>query len=159
MQATKPQGNIRVLTVNRRALVRYEISDRFEVGVVLVGPEAKSLRAGKMELADAYASVDAGELQLHNAYIAPYAHATLDRPQERRTRKLLARRAEIDRLEGKLSQRGYTLVPLQAYLKDGWVKLELGLGRGRDAVDRREALKARESERETRAALARSRKG
>jgi SsrA-binding protein len=159
MQPVKGTPNTRVRTVNRRALVRYEVSERFEVGVVLQGAEAKALRAGKMELADAYASIENGELRLHNAYIAPYAFAHIDRPEERRTRKLLAHRAEIDRLEGKLTQRGYTLVPLQAYLKDGWVKLELGLAKGRDTVDRREALKARETERETRAALARSRKG
>lgn len=158
MTAKKPPEGVKLISENRRALARYTIDERIEVGVVLVGSEVKSLRDGKMELNDAYGFVQAGQLMLLNAYIPPYPFATMIKHEEKRTRKLLAHRHEIDRLEGKIRQRGYTLVALKAYFKDGRVKIELGLARGKDAVDRREEIKKREGDREARAAMTRHHK-
>ncbi|MBL8601911.1 MAG: SsrA-binding protein SmpB [Myxococcales bacterium] len=159
MVATKkPDGGNRLISENRRALQRYEIAERLEVGVVLMGSEVKSLRAGKIELLDAFAVIRGGQLELVNAYIAPYPFATLIKHEEKRTRRLLAQRAEIDRLEGKITQRGFTLVALSAYFKNGKVKIELGLGKGRDTADRREDIKRKEGEREARAAMIRAAK-
>ena len=155
MATTKLAEGVKLISENRRALMRYTIDERVEVGVVLVGSEVKSLRDGKMELGDAYAMVHGGNLVLLNAYIPPYAFATMIKHEEKRSRRLLAHRAEIDRLEGKIKQRGYTLVALSAYFKDGKVKVELGLARGKDSNDRREEIKKREGDREARAALVR----
>lgn len=155
-QKTSPQG-VKILTENRRALHRYQIEERLEVGVALVGSEVKSARAGKIELGDAYAIVTSGQLTLVNAYIAPWPFATMVKHEERRQRRLLAHRAEIDRLEGKITQRGFTLVALKAYLKDGKIKIELGLGKGKETADRREEIKKRDMDREARAAMARRR--
>ncbi len=155
MTATKPDEGIKIISENRRAVVRYHIDERIEVGIALMGSEVKSLRAGKMELGDAYAVVHDGQLALLNAYIPPWPYATVVRHEEKRTRRLLAHRAEIDRLDGKISQRGYTLIALRAYFKDGRVKIELGLARGKDVIDRREEIKKREGEREARAAMTR----
>ena len=155
MATTKLAEGVKLISENRRALMRYTIDERIEVGVVLVGSEVKSLRDGKMELGDAYAMVHGGNLVLLNAYIPPYAFATMIKHEEKRSRRLLAHRAEIDRLEGKIKQRGYTLVALSAYFKDGKVKVELGLARGKDSNDRREEIKKREGDREARAAIVR----
>jgi SsrA-binding protein len=155
MATTKLAEGVKLISENRRALMRYTIDERIEVGVVLVGSEVKSLRDGKMELGDAYAMVHGGNLVLLNAYIPPYAFATMIKHEEKRSRRLLAHRAEIDRLEGKIKQRGYTLVALSAYFKDGKVKVELGLARGKDTNDRREEIKKREGDREARAAIVR----
>ena len=113
MATTKLAEGVKLISENRRALMRYTIDERVEVGVVLVGSEVKSLRDGKMELGDAYAMVHGGNLVLLNAYIPPYAFATMIKHEEKRSRRLLAHRAEIDRLEGKIKQRGYTLVALE----------------------------------------------
>lgn len=155
MAAQKPAEGVTMISENRRALMRYTIDERIEVGVVLVGSEVKSLRDGKMELNDAYGVVQNGQLTLLNAYIPPYPFATMIKHEEKRSRRLLAHRAEIDRIEGKITQRGYTLVALKAYFKDGRVKIELGLARGKEDVDRRQEIKKREGEREARAAMTR----
>ena len=105
MSAVKPAEGTKLISENRRAVMRYHIDERIEVGIVLVGSEVKSLRDGKMELGDTYAMVLDGQLTLINAYIAPYKYATGARPEEKRARRLLAHRAEIDRLEGKITQR------------------------------------------------------
>lgn len=158
MPAQHPASSaVKVLTENRRATHRYEIEERIEVGVALVGSEVKSARAGKIEIGDAYAVVQNGQLVLLNAYIAPWPFATMVRHEERRPRVLLAHRSEIDRLEGKTTQRGFTLVALKAYLKGGKVKFELGLAKGRESADRREDIKKREMDREARAAMTRRR--
>lgn len=148
---------VKPIAENRRALARYTVEERVEVGVELVGSEVKSLRAGKCELSDAFALVQNGQLQLVNAYIAPYAFANLVRHVEKRPRRLLAHRAEIDRLDGRISQRGYTLIPLRVYFRGPWVKVELGLCKGKESADRREEIKKREGDREARAALSRRR--
>ena len=146
---------IKPISENRRAAMRYTVDEVFEVGVVLIGSEVKSLRSGRMELGDAYGVVKDGQLTLMNAYIPPYAFATVGRHEEKRPRRLLAHRTEIDRIDGKISQRGYTLIALKAYFKDGRVKIELGLARHKDNADRRQEIKQREGDREARAAIKR----
>jgi SsrA-binding protein len=152
----KPDA-IQPISENRRARARYAFDEALEVGIELRGSEVKSIREGKLELSDAYAQVDRGQLILLNAFIPPYKNATVFGHEPKRPRKLLAHRAEIDRLEGKIRQRGYTLVPLRAYFKGGKVKLEIALGKGKDLEDRREDIKEREQKREARAAMARRR--
>jgi SsrA-binding protein len=125
---------------------------------VLVGPEVKSLRAGKASLSDAYAVVRRGELWLLNAHVSPYEQAGRDNPNPRRERKLLVHRAEISRLAGQVAERGLTLVPLSLYFKDGRAKVELALARGKRTIDKRHSIKEREQEREIDRALSRGRR-
>jgi SsrA-binding protein len=152
-----PEGEKAVAT-NRRARFDFQVEDTIEAGLVLTGSEVKSLRAGNVNLSDAYAQPRGEELFLLNARIGeykeagPFGHAPL------RDRKLLLRRAEIDRLRGKVERSGYTLVPLRLYFKDGWAKLELALARGRAHEDRRHAIAERESKREMDRAMGRARK-
>lgn len=155
MATPRPADGYKLISENRRASMRYTVDERIEVGVVLTGPEVKSLRGGKMELGDTYAMVLDGQLTLINAYIAPYAFANGVRHEEKRARRLLAHRAEIDRIDGKISQKGFTLIALKAYFKDGRVKIELGLAHAKDGADRRQEIKRREGDREARAAIKR----
>ena len=140
-------GSARIAT-NRHARHVYEILDVFEAGIELVGPEVKSLRAGHATLTDGFAFVRGGELFLRGVHISPYAQAGRDNVDPDRERKLLLHRHEISRLAGKVAERGLTLVPLSLYWKDGRAKVELALARGRKTVDRREAVRKREHERE-----------
>lgn len=133
---------------NRRALHDYEILEKVEAGLVLLGPEVKSLREGRANLSDSYAVLRRGEAYLVNAYVSPYAQAGRENPDPRRERKLLLSRSEIRRLAGKVAERGLTLVPLSLYFKNGRAKVELGLARGKRVYDKRQALKRREQERE-----------
>jgi SsrA-binding protein len=157
MAARPPSTEGKVLSENRRARMRYAFDEFLEVGIALEGSEVKSVRAGRIELADAYAGVVNGQLLLLNAYIAPYAFATAFKHEPKRARQLLAHREEIDRLDGRVRQKGYTIIPLKVYLKGGRVKLELGLGKGKALEDRREEIKEREGNREARAAMGRVR--
>jgi SsrA-binding protein len=143
---------------NRRARHDYEILDTIEAGIVLVGPEVKSLREGKASLSDSYAVVRRGELWLMNAHVSPYEKAGRDNPNPRRERKLLAHRSEIARLAGQVAERGLTLVPLSLYFKDGRAKVELALARGKRTIDKRESIREREQEREIDRALRRERR-
>jgi SsrA-binding protein len=156
--AAKPTDGIKLISENRRARARYAIDEVLEVGIELRGSEVKSIREGKLELSDAYAHVERGQLFLANAFIAPYANARAFGHEPKRERRLLAHKAEIERFDARIRQKGYTLVPLRAYFKEGRVKLELGLGKGKAFEDRREEIKERESDREARAAMSRSRK-
>ena len=147
--AGKPlKSKKQVVATNRRARFEYEILDKVEAGLVLVGPEVKSLRVGKANLSEAYAYVKRGEMWLAGAHISPYAQASRDSPSPTRDRKLLLHRKEIDRLGSRSHERGLTLVPLQLYFKDGRAKVEIGLARGKRRHDKRESIKARESDRE-----------
>ena len=146
MAAEDPEKQI--IATHRRARFDYEIVDTIEAGLVLVGPEVKSLRAGKASLSDSYATVRRGEAWLHNAHISPYDKAGRDNPEPRRDRKLLLHRAEIGRLQGKLAEKGLTLIPLKLYLKNGRVKVQLGLARGKRTYDKRQAIRKREEERD-----------
>jgi SsrA-binding protein len=140
----KPQ----VIATNRRARFEYEILETFEAGISLLGPEVKSLRAGRANLSEAYAIVRRGEVYLVGAHISPYEQASRDNPEPTRERKLLMHRAEINRLVGKVKERGLTLVPLRLYFKNGRAKVEIALARGKRAHDKRETIRRRETDRE-----------
>ncbi|MGH7805065.1 MAG: SsrA-binding protein SmpB, partial [Candidatus Binatia bacterium] len=137
----------------------YEILETFEAGLVLTGSEVKSLRAGRMNLKDSYARIERGEAFLWNAHISPYAAAASFGHEPERSRKLLLHREEIEKLAGRVNERGFTVVPLKVYFKNGRAKVELGLGRGRKFEDRREVIKEREQKREADRAMRRSRDG
>ena len=147
------EGGRQVVARNRRARHDYEILDTFEAGIALLGPEVKSVRAGKVTLTDAYATLRRGEVYLVSAHISPYAQAARENSDPRRERKLLLHRAEISRLAGKLRERGFTLIPLEVYFKNGRAKVELGLARGKRQYDKRQALRKREQDREVRRAI------
>jgi len=143
----------KLVATNRRARFEYEILDTWEAGLVLTGPEVKSLRAGRVNLSDAYAVVRRGEGWLLNAHVSPYEQAGRENPDPKRERKLLLHRAEIARLSGAVAERGFTLVPLSVYFKDGRAKVELGLARGKKMHDKRQAIREREEDREVRRTL------
>ena len=138
--------------VNRRARHDYFIDETFECGIALAGGEVKSIRDGKVNLRDAYARVERGEVWLYAMHIAPYTFARTELEPERR-RKLLLNRREIDELEEATTQKGATLVPLRCYFKDRRVKIELGVGRGKRQYDKRQSLAERDAKRETERAL------
>lgn len=138
----------KVVATNRKARFNYEILDTFEAGMVLRGSEVKSLRAGQVQLKDAYASIRDGEVWLENVHIAPYSFAEEGGHDPERPRKLLLHRREIDRLFGRIREEGLTLVPLQVYFKDGRAKVELGLGRGKRTRDKRRDIVDRQQKRE-----------
>jgi len=154
----KPGEGEKVVATNRRARFDFEIEDSWEAGLVLTGSEVKSLREGNVNLSDAYAMPRGDELFLVNCRIGEYKQAAQFGHAPLRDRKVLMRRGEIDRIRGKIEQRGYTLVPLRLYFKDGWAKVELGLAKGRSHEDRRGAIAERESRREMDRALARARR-
>jgi SsrA-binding protein len=148
----------KVVATNRRARFDYQVEDAWEAGLVLTGSEVKSLREGNVNLSDAYAMPRGEELFLVNCRIGEYKQAAQFGHPPLRDRKLLMKRAELDRIRGKVEQRGYTLVPLRLYFRDGWAKVELGLAKGRAHEDRRDAIAERESKREMDRALSRARK-
>ena len=138
----------RVVASNRRARHDFEILETVEAGIALLGPEVKSLRAGKANLSDAYASVREGEVFLVGAHISPYTHGNRFNHDPERPRKLLMHKREIKRLYGKSREKGFSLIPLKMYFKDGRVKVEIGLGKGKRAYDKREVLRQKTIERE-----------
>lgn len=138
----------KVVARNRKARFNYEILDTFEAGLVLLGSEVKSLRAGQVQIKDSYASIRGGEVWLENAHIAPYSFAEDGGHEPERPRKLLLHRREIDRLFGRIREEGLTLVPLQVYFTSGKAKVELGLGRGKRTRDKRRDIVARQQKRE-----------
>jgi SsrA-binding protein len=152
-------GGRKLITSNRRATHDYEILETFEAGLVLRGPEVKSLRDGRANLSDSYAVLRRGEAFLVNAHVSPYEKAGRDNVDPRRERKLLMHRAELSRLGPKLAERGFTLIPLSLYFKAGRAKVELGLARGKKQYDKRQTLKKREQEREMERATRASRDG
>jgi len=140
---------------NKKALHDYHIVDTYEAGVVLAGPEVKSIRAGKVSLTEAYARIDGNEAWLYGLHISPYDPASLWNVEPTRNRKLLLHRREIRRLIGATQQEGFTLVPLELYLKDGMVKVGLALARGKKQFDKRDDMKKRDAEREMQRAVRR----
>ncbi len=145
---------------NRRARHDYDLLDVLECGIALQGSEVKSLRDGKVQLRDAYARVEGGEVWLYGMHVAPYAFASgFGGHDPERPRKLLLHRREIDELHARTTQQSLTLVPLSLYFKDGRAKVELALARGRRRYDKRHAIASRDAEREVERAVARSRKG
>ena len=148
---------VKVVAQNRRARFDYAIEERIEAGLVLTGSEVKSLREGNVALSDSYAAMRGDDLWLFNCRIGEYKAAASFGHAPLRERRLLLHRAEIEKLRGKVEQRGMTLVPLSLYFKDGWAKVDLGLGRGKTHEDRRDTIAERESRREMDRALSRKR--
>lgn len=136
---------------NRKAFFDYHILETFEAGVVLTGTEVKGIREGKANLRDSYGRVENGEVWLYNVHINPYSHRGYSDHDPKRRRKLLLHRAEIRKLIGKTVERGLTLVPTRLYFKNGRVKVAIALAKGKQLHDKRETIKRRETERETRA--------
>ncbi len=164
MMATKPdkaavKANNQIVATNRKARHNYSILDVYEAGIVLVGTEVKSLREGQASLADAFATVDDGEVWLRNLHIAEYHHGSWTNHAPRRNRKLLMHRSQIDNLVGKIRDGNLTLVPLSLYFVDGKVKVELALARGKEARDKRQDLAKRDADREITRELGRRNKG
>jgi SsrA-binding protein len=144
--------------VNRIASHNYFLLEKFETGVALTGTEVKSVRAGRANLKDAYGLIKDGELWLLNCHIGPYEHGNIFNHAPLRTRKLLMHREEIRKLVGKTQQRGLTLIPTRMYFKNGRVKVELALAKGKQLWDKRETERRRTADREAREAIARGRK-
>ena len=141
---------------NRSASFNYFLSDRFECGVALRGTEVKSIREGKANLKDAYGLLKDGEAFLLNAHIGPFSHGNAMNHEALRTRKLLLHKKEIEKLEGLTKQKGYTLIPVKLYFKNGRVKCEIALAKGKQDWDKRATERAREGDKEAKAAIARS---
>ena len=143
----------RIIADNRKAYHDYHVLDTMEAGVALLGTEVKAIREGRVNLRDSFARIDSGEVWLMNVHISPYSHTGYAHHEERRQRKLLLHRHEIRKLNGRVTEKGLTLVPLQMYFKDGRVKVSLALVKGKQAHDKRETIRRREVDRETRAAV------
>ncbi len=142
-------GRIRTLAENRKARHDYHIEEKFEAGISLLGTEVKSIREGRASLRDSFARVKGGEIFVDNLHIAPYSHGGAFNHPPLRERKLLMHKREIERIAGKVAERGYTLVPLSLYLNEkGKIKMELGLARGKLKADRRRDIMERETQRD-----------
>jgi SsrA-binding protein len=148
----------KIIVLNRRAQFDYHIEEKFEGGLVLVGSEVKSMRAGKVELVDAYAVVERGELWLKQMYIAPFEQASAFPHEPRRARKVLVKSSEIAKMDRAVMRDGMTLVPLRLYFKRGRAKVELGLAKGKKQHDKRADIAKKTADREARAVMGRARK-
>lgn len=145
------------IATNRKALHDYEVLERVEAGLVLRGTEVKSIREGGFNFRDGWVEPRNGEMFLSGVRIGPYSHGNLMNHSEDRARKLLLHRNQIDKLGGRVAEKGFTLVPLRAYFRGGKVKIEIGLARGKKSHDKRETLKRKDLDRETRQAMNRRR--
>ena len=143
----------KALAANRAAFHEYHISDKYEAGIALTGTEVKSVMGGRVQLKESYVAVRDGEAWLFNAHISPYSHGNRENHEPLRTRKLLLHRREIGRLEEATVKQGMTLVPIRVYLKNGRIKIEVGIARGKKMYDKRETEMRRTIERETQAQL------
>lgn len=143
----------KVIVTNRAAFHDYHILDKYEAGVVLQGTEVKSIMDGRIQLKESYVSVRDGEIWLFNAHVSPYSHGNRENHEPLRTRKLLLHKREIERLEKEIMQKGMTLVITRIYWKNGRIKFEIGVAKGKKLYDKREDLKSRTIEKETRAQL------
>src|SRR5690242_6132780 len=152
-------SNNRVVATNRKARHNYSIVDTYEAGIQLVGTEVKSLRDGQASLADAFATIDDGEVWLRNLYIPEYQHGSWTNHEPRRNRKLLLHRQQIDRLVGKIRDGNLALMPLSLYFSEGKVKVELALARGKRAYDKRQDMAQRDAQREVVREMGRRAKG
>ncbi len=155
-KAAARSASNRRLAENRLARHQYEIVETLETGIELLGTEVKSIRAGKANLRDGFCLIRKGELHLHNVHISPHTHASgYFNHDPLRIRKLLAHRREIDKLRGHLDRKGLTLIPLSLYLKGSWIKLTIGLGKGRKLHDKRQEERKKQADRDVKTALAR----
>ena len=148
----------KLIAQNKKARHDYHILDTYEAGMVLTGTEVKSLRLGRASLVDGFGQLDGGEVWLHNVHIPEYVQGTWTNHAARRKRKLLLHRAEIDKLVGKIQESGNTLVPLALYFKDGRVKVELALAKGKKDYDKRQTLREKQDRREADRAMSAARR-
>ena len=139
---------MKIVATNKKAYHDYHIEESYEAGIMLKGTEVKSLREGRANLKDSFARVENEEIFLYNCHISPYSHGNIANHDPLRTRKLLMHKVEIQRLMGKMMQKGYTLLPLKIYFKDGKAKVELALAKGKKQYDKREDIKKRDAARE-----------
>jgi SsrA-binding protein len=140
----------KLIVKNRRATFDYDIKDRYEAGVSLVGSEVKSMRAGKVDVTDAYVAIERGQAWLKQLFVAPFQQASAFPHETRRSRKLLLHAREIEEIHQALAREGATAIPLKLYFKDGRVKVEIGVGRGKKSFDKRADIAKKDAERETR---------
>jgi len=153
MARPKDESEDTLIADNRKAFHDYHIIETFEAGVALLGTEVKGIREGRANLRDSYAQVDRGEVWLHNVHINPYSHRGYVDHDPKRKRRLLLHKYEIRKLIGKTVEKGLTLVPTRLYFKNGRVKVSIALAKGKQAHDKRDAIRQREVDRETRAAV------
>ena len=149
----KKKGGGSTIALNKKAQHDYFIEERIEAGIALQGTEVKAIREGRVNLRDSYARVEAGEIFVYNIHISEYSHRGYAGHEPTRRRKLLLRRTEINRLIGKVAERGMTLVPMEMYFVGPWVKVEIGLGKGRKAYDKRHAIRDRQEKRDAQRAV------
>jgi SsrA-binding protein len=147
--------DIKIVCQNRKAYHDYSIEETVEAGIQLLGTEVKSLRDGKANLKDSYVLIKDSEVILLNCHISPYSHGNIMNHDPLRTRKLLLHRKEIERLRGKMQQKGYTLIPLKIYFKGPYAKVEIGLARGKRLYEKRETIKEREAKKDIEKAMKR----
>lgn len=143
----------KIIAKNPTAYHNYEIIDKIEAGIVLYGTEIKSIRNGKVNLKDSYASIKNGEAFIYNMHISPYEHGNIQNKDPLRNRKLLLNKREINKLVGLVQQKGYSLIPISLYFKRNFVKVELGIGRGKKLYDKRQDMAKKESERKIERAM------
>jgi SsrA-binding protein len=141
-------NNIKLVQKNKKAYFNYDIIEKYEAGLVLKGVEVKSIREGNVSIAESFARPSRGEMFIYQMDISPYKCARVDKYNPKRPRKLLLRKQEINRLIGKIQEKGLTLIPLSLYFKNGFAKIELGLGRGKKLYDKRESIKKKVTQRE-----------
>ena len=146
----KEEPGIKIVQKNKKAFFNYEIVEKIEAGIVLTGPEVKSIRNGRVSIGESYARITGGEVWVINMDISAYSHTPAELQQPKRPRKLLLKKREIGKLLGKTQQKGLTLIPLMLYFKCGYAKIELGMGRGKAVHDKRASMKKKESDREAR---------
>jgi SsrA-binding protein len=144
---------MKIIAQNKKAFHDYHIEDRIEAGISLKGTEVKSVREGKVTLKDSYVIIKAGEALLLNCHISPYSHGNIMNHDPVRTRKLLLHKKEISKVQGKLQQKGYSLIPLKVYFKGPYIKIEVGLAKGKRFFEKRDSIKEREAKREMERAL------
>jgi SsrA-binding protein len=155
----KKKGSEQLIVKNRRATFDFAIDDKYEGGLVLQGSEVKSMRAGKVDLVDAYATVERGECWLKQMYVAPFEAAKAFPHEPRRSRKVLLHAHEIEQIDEEITRGGMTVIPLRLYFKDGRVKVELAVARGKKTHDKREEIAKKAADKEARAEMGRARRG
>ena len=153
MNTPSSPSSERLIADNRKARHDYHLFDTYEAGLVLLGTEVKAIREGRVNLRDSYGRIEGGEVFLHNVHISPYSHRGYAGHEPLRRRKLLLNRSEIRKLVGKIVERGFTLVPVRMYFKRGRVKVAVAVAKGKKEYDKRETIRRREIDRETRAAV------
>ncbi|MGA1531301.1 MAG: SsrA-binding protein SmpB [Kiritimatiellia bacterium] len=149
----------KVLASNRKASFSYQLLEKFEAGIELQGAEVKSIREGHVSLNESFARIESGQVYIHGMHVQPYTHSRSETHDPVRPRRLLLHRTEINRLTGQVAEKGRTLVPVKLYLKHGFIKIEIALGKGKELVDKRETIKRRTADRETARAIANHSRG